>query len=57
MIGQTLSHYQILEKLGAGGMGEVDKAHERMLWAPMAVQGKPVELAKVMTTSYSLNST
>jgi len=57
MIGQTLSHYQIVGKLGAGGMGEVDKAHERMLWAPMAVQGKPVELAKVMTTSYSLNST
>ena len=28
MVGTTLSHYKVLEKIGQGGMGEVDRAVE-----------------------------
>ncbi len=45
MVGKTLGHYEIIEQLGAGGMGEVYLAEDTRLSRKIAIKVLPPEFA------------
>ncbi len=46
MVGKTLSHYKVLEKIGQGGMGEVYRAEDTNLSREVAIKVLPEQFTQ-----------
>src|SRR5438034_7671270 len=54
MLGSTVSHYRVFEKLGGGGMGIVYRAEDLVLRRPLALTFLPQELPQAKRLLQSL---